>query len=209
MRALRRPHGNHCGGHVNRGGRCLFSRPLLRSTALAGQKTFEIEQKKRSIEPRQCSEGAPREIRCPEGSSHKAGAHDEGALIDHLPSIERVLRDLKGTTPRDTAGRTAAALHWLGVIANAIPGGRAKASAYAQARDEILASNPNSCAKEPGCTTTGQSRFYWCHSSYENSPEFLRALADKYLPETAEGRDHERTVGPRILVQGASAARAG
>jgi hypothetical protein len=108
------------------------------------------------------------------------------ATMDQFPTVERVRRDLKGATPRDTAGRTEAALRWLASMAGAISVGRTKSNEYAQARDDILTSNPEDCAEEAGCKTSVESRFYWCRSSYESSPEFVRALADKYLPEALQ-----------------------
>ena len=94
-------------------------------------------------------------------------------------------------------------------MADAISVGRAKANEYARARDDILASNPQDCRDEPGCKTSGQSRFYWCRSSYENSPKFVRALADKYLPETLQAQINGALSISGGGAKGAGAATAG
>ncbi len=107
-------------------------------------------------------------------------------LMALLPPVEQVERDMMSTTPRDSAARSATALHWLAIICENLPGpgGRSKGSQYGEAYDRLLETHSDSCKDEPGCQTsdTGSSRFYKCRSGYESSPEFLRALVDRYIP---------------------------
>jgi hypothetical protein len=134
-----------------------------------------------------------------------------------LPSVETVRRDMKGAGDRDTAARTEAALHWLAVLSERLPEGRPKSVEYGQARSELRRRQPQSCADEPGCdaTVTGAlSRLYWCRSTYEGSPQFVRFLLDKYVPAARQadlkqiasvGSDWDKALAMPIGIGGAGA----
>jgi hypothetical protein len=133
-------------------------------------------------------------------------------LLEGLPSVEAVERDMKGAGDRDTAARTEAALQWLAIMSESLDGGRAKASVYSRGRARVLGSHPDECKEERGCDSSAVylSRFSYCRSYYESSPEFVRALLDKYVPGPEQSQIGSRVGGSGgAVLPGALAIPAG
>jgi hypothetical protein len=123
------------------------------------------------------------------------GGQQRSLLLDRLPSVDAIAKDMRGITERDTAARVAAALQWLGIIAERLNGGRSKGSAYVAALGEFVKEHPLLCKDEPGCNpqVTGRdSRFSWCRNGYVKSVPFLREVLDKYV--SGEHHDEIRKV---------------
>jgi hypothetical protein len=108
------------------------------------------------------------------------------SLLDQLPSVAQVKRDLAGSGERDSAARTWAAFRWLAVVAEPLYNGRPKAEEYDQA--SVSAKHSDRCKDDPGCVgaPNEQSPFYFCRNYYWTSPAFIRALLDKYVPRAMQ-----------------------
>lgn len=103
------------------------------------------------------------------------------ALLNHLPSVDRVTHDMAGNGDRDSEARAWVAFRWLGWLSEALYNGRSKAAEYSAAEE---AAGRRACKAEHECEVG--SAFYFCRTAYWTSAEFVRALLDKYVPQAQQ-----------------------
>jgi hypothetical protein len=161
---------------------------------LAGTREFRVEVLAKTVSPAsQQAYWSVRSAIMDAQETRRVAAASTNATIssvpDQLPSVATIVRDMKGSSDRDTAARIEASLQSLAHISEQLRGGWPKSVEYARERDKYRDRYSDRCKDEPGCdvSVAGRfSRFYWCRSAYEGSPGFLRAILDRYIPPSGQ-----------------------